>query len=478
MSLKNGSKILFGTPLDLPGRVNINSAEVRELKRILDGPLSEGTVDQLGFGVLFDSIAENLFPWCSTLTTRAKYLLWSPAIVQHAVMLHVHDILGDTPRDQLNPVQLKALIELTGDTKSRDLNSTITKIESALAVALYYKYGEERGGLGIFGSRNLGQRLKNGTTCTQKLIGGRGLLSTTARYPNAIYWNSLSELGLYADGIDSKKKAILHLINGKSPWNSQWLEHIDLILETEIRPIWGKLGNHAGHPLEVCTSKWLDSFSGFRLDDEARVFLISRLEVSTPFWRPVLVKKWKKELKNEARTYIELEKVVADRKAKQRCQAANLAIAVCTPIRTIYQDLTQGKIESQCRPYSWKKLRSDLAKLKKLIKEIDDAAYTRNLPLFRFIDDLVTKQLKESVSTTSKPCQSTIQLIIQREKIVLRTRGKANKRLLTFREKPGEYGYLTLEARKKHNNQGQQDAEVSEITFRLGSAINFFNDLR
>ena len=59
--------------------------------------------------------------------------------------------MGETPRDRLNSLQLKALAELAGDTRGRDLSSTITKIESALAVALFYKYGDERP-LGIFGS--------------------------------------------------------------------------------------------------------------------------------------------------------------------------------------------------------------------------------------------------------------------------------------------------------------------------------------
>ncbi len=463
---------------DLPGRITISAAEVRELKRVLDGPISEGTVDQLGFGVLFDSIAQTLFPWCSTLTTRVKYLLWSPAVVQLAVQLHIHRIMGDTPRDRLNESQLQALTELLNGPRARDLGATITKIESALAVALYFKYGEARTGLGIFGSRNLNYRLRNGTFSTPKLIGGRGLLSTAARYPNAIYWNSLSELDLYGDGIDSKKKAIQLLIQGKSPWSTEWAEQIDLILETEIRPIWERLGPHVGHPGEVCQGKWLNDFNGFQLEDDARSFLLSRFKDSTPFWGLVLERQWKSALQNDAKTYAILESMLRDRTAKNRCRAASLAIYVCTPIREIYQDLVTGKTESSCKVYNWGKIKSRLGRLKKLIKALDEIAYARNAPLLNFLESFTAAQLETSQTITSKPCKKSIELLIKREKSVLRARGKVQKRLLNYRDQPGPDGYQSREALSKRKDQGTQDAEISEITFRLGSAINFFNDLR
>ena len=110
-----------------------------------------------------------------------------------------------------------------------------------------------------------------------------------------------------------------------------------------------------------------------------------------------------------------------------------LAISVCTPIREIYQDLIGGNVESQCKAYSWPSIEAKLNKLKKLIKEIDEAAYSRNLPLFVFLDGLIAAQIEGSHSGTSKPCKESIQLLIQREKSVLRARGKVQKRLLAYR---------------------------------------------
>lgn len=454
-----------------PGQITINSTEVRELKRLLDGPISEGTVDQLGFGVLFDSIAQSLFPWCSTLTTRVKYLIWSPAVLELAVEEHVQQIMGNTPRDRLDDAQVQALVDLVNGARARDLSSTVTKIESCLAIVLYYK---EPDGRGIFGKRNLRYRLRRGISSTPKLISGRGLLSTAARYPNAIYWNSLSELGLYADGVHSKRNAIQHLINGRCPWRPGWEEQIDSVLDREIRPIWERFKRHEGPPWELCRGKWFKDFPGFCLDLETQQFLIDRFKKSTPFWEPIFKKTTEIELENTAKTYLSLASLLTNHTAKQWCNAATLAIEVYTPIREIYEALISGKIESECARYDWHRLQRRLTRLKRVMKKLDGLAYRRNSQLFAFLDNVT----KASCGRSSKPTKRTVELLAKRERYVLSVRRKAQKRLLLYKDPPGPHGYRSREALARQKERGLQDAEVSENTFRLGSAINFFSDLK
>lgn len=77
---------------NIPGFLYLNGDVVEEIRQ-LSGAGGKGTVDELGFQVLYDRIAERLFPWCSTLTSRARYFFFSLAVLDMALQEAVDDIL-------------------------------------------------------------------------------------------------------------------------------------------------------------------------------------------------------------------------------------------------------------------------------------------------------------------------------------------------------------------------------------------------
>lgn len=48
--------------------------------------LSEGTLDELGFGIIRDALADRFFPATSTIMTRARYFILVPSIFLHVLM--------------------------------------------------------------------------------------------------------------------------------------------------------------------------------------------------------------------------------------------------------------------------------------------------------------------------------------------------------------------------------------------------------
>jgi hypothetical protein len=140
--------------------------------------------------------------------------------------------------------------------------------------------------------------------------------------------------------------------------------------------------------------------------------------------------------------------------------------------------LLTGKLESECNAYPWKSLKPRFEELKAELRKLDSTAFARNEGLFSFLNDVINAQLQEDPTGASRPTKKSVALIIGRENRVLKARRKYHKRLLVYREVPGQDGYRSREALKKAKGQGPQDTEIFEITFRLGSAIRFFNDLR
>lgn len=47
--------------------------------------LSEGTLDELGFGIIRDAFADRFFPTTSTIMTRARYFILVPSIFLHVL---------------------------------------------------------------------------------------------------------------------------------------------------------------------------------------------------------------------------------------------------------------------------------------------------------------------------------------------------------------------------------------------------------
>lgn len=126
------------------GWLFLSDAEQKKAREFLKSLTPEGTLDELGMGVIRNAIAGKLYPATNTLMTSPKYLLFVPAICIHIESLGPH---GNLARRKL-----------------KDL-------EDALRARLN-EGGEKRGVIGTVSGDQL------------------------QRYPSSIYWNAIDELAI------------------------------------------------------------------------------------------------------------------------------------------------------------------------------------------------------------------------------------------------------------------------------------------
>src|SRR3954464_2017785 len=60
-----------------------SSAEIARARSVLDALRSPGVIDELGFLMLNGAIADRLYPGVTTPMTRARYLVFIPAVYRH-----------------------------------------------------------------------------------------------------------------------------------------------------------------------------------------------------------------------------------------------------------------------------------------------------------------------------------------------------------------------------------------------------------
>ena len=62
------------------GWLDLSDAEQRRAREYLRQFRTEGTIDELGFGIIRDALADVFFPATSTIMTRTRYLIFVAAI--------------------------------------------------------------------------------------------------------------------------------------------------------------------------------------------------------------------------------------------------------------------------------------------------------------------------------------------------------------------------------------------------------------
>lgn len=67
-------------PTSTFGWIDFSERDRRRMQDVVRGLADEGTLDELGIGVVRDALAETLFPGTSTIQTRARYFLFVPWI--------------------------------------------------------------------------------------------------------------------------------------------------------------------------------------------------------------------------------------------------------------------------------------------------------------------------------------------------------------------------------------------------------------
>lgn len=120
-----------------------SNAEISRARGVLDALRKPGVIDELGFLMLNGAFAERLYPGVTTIMTRARYLIFVPAIYQY--------------------------LERTRKAKGKDADRI---------------------------SRDLQFDLRNALAQTEERFIGREGGRNLIRVPSEIYWSALSALGI------------------------------------------------------------------------------------------------------------------------------------------------------------------------------------------------------------------------------------------------------------------------------------------
>lgn len=141
------------------GWIDFSQTHRDKVMKVIELSQPEGTVDELGIGVIRDALADTLFPGITTIMTRAKYYFIVPRII--------HDYIIQNPKDYSAKEYLRMReIKIMHDLSSR------------------YNYKENLGIIGI----NVAKENRNKSPRRWKEL---------MRKPSSIYWGGIRTYKFY-----------------------------------------------------------------------------------------------------------------------------------------------------------------------------------------------------------------------------------------------------------------------------------------
>ena len=290
---------------NIPGFLYLNGDVVEEIRQ-LSGAGGKGTVDELGFQVLYDRIAERLFPWCSTLTSRGRYFFFSLAVLDIALLEAIDDTHVDPNRDSAD-------LARAAEQRRGPLMRTVKRIERALALSLVAKHAtEERG---IFGSLRCRRWFREDAE-----VAGRGkILSADARYPNAIYRGSCRALGMFVPKDSSTTGLLRARLSGVRIFDLDWHTHSRMALAAvrQLDEFWRDAAEQdltfSKARVQIAKLPAFKTFTGFALrGDEAR-FLYRQIQQATPYFCEISLTQLAELLEEGDLDLLKLKASVSDR---------------------------------------------------------------------------------------------------------------------------------------------------------------------
>lgn len=329
---------------EFPNWVVLDSDEAERSQLLYGASEGVGTVDELGFGRLYDQVANDLFPWCSTLTTRAKYFFTSSVILDFAVRETCN------PLSELEKADEGKVHRLAMDSIPRIVSSE-KKYEKYLAIAIY-ALGNDREGL--FGKRRI-QKWENASDRVRNLHECKEILKTIARYPNRIYRGSCKKLDMFSSERHADELALVkrRLIGLDSAISDDWISAststsmqiksiIEFLgnLEEESRKIKksGKNSNFEFGNTLAAVSKRFRRFNGFKLQKEEALLLKSRIFKQSAYLEAVPKSKIVQIWENASSGLSQLSRTLA-KNDQDKFLSAHHIDKVTTPFRQLYDEI-------------------------------------------------------------------------------------------------------------------------------------------
>jgi hypothetical protein len=439
---------------NVPGYIYLNGDVVEEIRQ-LSGAGGKGTVDELGFQVLYDRIAQPLFPWCSTLTSRARYFFFSLAVLEIALQEAVDDALIDPNRDAN---ELGKLAEQKRGTFMR----TVRRIERALALSLVTKHATaERG---IFGSIRCRRWFRENAE-----VSGRGkILSADGRYPNAIYRGSCRALTMFGPKDSSTTGFLRARLSGLELFDRNWHAHSKIVLATvrQLDEFWqGAVRANltfSRAASELAKLPAYKTFSGFALREEEAHFLYERIQQVTRYFRDVPLKQLPSLVKQPELDLQQLKQFVSDSKWHELFDAAYHIDAVTRPFRGLYQECADDRSTAEQRKLPIQAIRKSKEWLDERSKSSKlDWAAVWSADMSLLLEDWL-------IYARKGPPSLLLDALCERAERVVRSRGQGKK---APHEKRGR------ESEREDETDLKNELDVRETSFRLGNGTLVLKDV-
>lgn len=205
------------------GWIALNQREVRAIAKRLASPGSVGTVDELGLGLITDTLAQDLFPAFTTLMTRARYFIFARGVFDLAAT-QAWEQLQHTRRDEeLHSGNLNLLKEFK-DACDRNFEDIELCICLVLTLGIATSDDGATGGEeenGIIGRRNVGKRIKGKSNLPYP-----PLFQIRDRYPSALYFSGIRRMQAFKEEVSD----LDHL----------WELYFATYLQEQEAPIWDR----------------------------------------------------------------------------------------------------------------------------------------------------------------------------------------------------------------------------------------------
>jgi len=263
--------------LNAAGFLYLSEAVLAKVKEAT-GDSGKGTVDELKFGPLYETMSEILFPWCSTLTSRARYFYFGYAVLKLALdaTISTKMVSPSYQRQEVSSLARGKLLEFRRNTR---------RIEKYLSLALNLM-GNQDGAAG----RNKVTRWCSQGRDAVKAPCHSMILSLDGRYPNAIYRAPCKSLNLFVK--ESHNQALLQSrLLGIDPFQPDWVSAgQNSLWELEsIVEFWEARANDS--LIDVATafraSPAFKRFNGFNLRSGEAIFLYDKIQEKTTYWKSV-----------------------------------------------------------------------------------------------------------------------------------------------------------------------------------------------
>ena len=437
---------------NIPGFLYLNGDVVEEIRQ-LSGAGGKGTVDELGFQVLYDRIAERLFPWCSTLTSRARYFFLSLAVLDIALQEAIDDSHVDPNRDFADLARV-------AEQKRGPLMRMVKRIERALALSLVAKHGtEERG---IFGSLRCRRWFRDDAE-----VSGRGkILSADARYPNAIYRGSCRALGMFASKDSSTTGLLRARLSGVRIFDLDWHTHSRMALAAvrQLDEFWRGAAERdltfSKTKVEIAKLPAFKTFTGFALrSDEARL-LYSRIQQATPYLAEISLTQLTELLEDGDLDLLKLKASVSDPASHELFDAGYHIDAATAPFRALYQQYSQNRAAAEQSRLAPRRIRKSMEWLDAKSKSTDlEWASIWQDDISALIRDWLTR-----VNPDNSP-GTLLDSLCERAEQVVRGRGQGKQ---APHQKTGD---------KEEDQDLKVELDVRETSFRLGNGTLILKDI-